>query len=209
MKINYFIKAVVVGLSVSTLVSTSYAASRSSYSSSSSRSSYSSSSSSKSYSSSSPSSYTSRPSSSISKPSYTPSKPSATTTYKPVANITSKSNPTTKTVKPVVKSTEVKQPVQKPYPVQNNSLSSYDRFKHEQHQKHKSSNDWMTWMLLAWIVSGSSNNHASNSSVETKEIVVDCKTWLKENGHKSNDIENLSNKDFAKIKAYCEKVDNK
>lgn len=35
MKINYFIKAVVVGLSVSTLVSTSYAASRSSYSSSS------------------------------------------------------------------------------------------------------------------------------------------------------------------------------
>ncbi|ETR37099.1 hypothetical protein P685_1622, partial [Acinetobacter baumannii UH9007] len=37
MKINYFIKAVVVGLSVSTLVSTSYAASRSSYSSSSSR----------------------------------------------------------------------------------------------------------------------------------------------------------------------------
>ncbi|MFX5354549.1 hypothetical protein ABTD25_17260 [Acinetobacter baumannii] len=160
MKINYFIKAVVVGLSVSTLVSTSYAASRSSYSSSSSRSSYSSSSSSKSYSSSSPSSYTSRPSSSISKPSYTPSKPSATTTYKPVANTTSKSNPTTKTVKPVVKSTEVKQAVQKPYPVQNNSLSSYDRFKHEQHQKYKSSNDWMTWMLLAWIVSGSSNSHA-------------------------------------------------
>jgi len=76
--------------------------------------------------------------------------------------------------------------------------------KRQKYSKGNSSN-FMTWVLLAWILSDSSKSNASSSTPE-KEIIVDCKQWLKENGHKSNDIEKLSDKDFLKIKSYCESV---
>lgn len=192
--------ALLIASTISILATDAYAASRSSSSSSRSMSS---------------SSSISRPSSNSH--SYTSSSSSSTksqTTYHPVAPSQSTSGkntvykPVSKTVAPTPTNSQpqVTRPKQQSTTAKQSTPSrqSYSTLKRQKYSKGKSSN-FMTWVLLAWILSDSNKSNASSSTPE-KEIIVDCKQWLKENGHKSNDIEKLSDKDFLKIKNYCESV---
>ncbi|MDN5637656.1 MAG: hypothetical protein L0G48_05845 [Staphylococcus equorum] len=67
--------------------------------------------------------------------------------------------------------------------------------------KSKESSNFLTWVLLAWILSDSNKSNATTSS--TKEVVVDCKQWLKDNINKPKD---LTNEEYQNIKKYCESV---
>ena len=184
MKFKKTLLAIVVGLNVIVLTSSAYAASRSGSSGSS-----------RSYSSSKPS-YSS--SNSSSKPSYSSSS-SSSSTYKPVSTSSLSNTP----YKPVnSQNSKTKQNVGNKPTKQNQSYSS---LKKQQVAKGKKDSNFLTWVLLAWIISDSNKSSAS-SNTTTKEVLVDCKQWLKDNGHKANDIENLSNKDFVKIKKYCDSI---
>lgn len=212
MKLKKTLLAAIIGINLVALTAQTYAASKSS---SSSRSSYSSSSRSSSYSSSSRSSsyssggsYSSSSTSSSTK-STTQTKPlstTSTTTYKPVSssNAALKNTPykleQKKSVSTAAKPTTTQPPKKTARPV------SYSSFKTQKYAQKKHQSNFLTWVLLAWILSDSNSSQAK-SSTETKEVVVDCKEWLRENGRKKADeIENLSQKDFLKIRDYCESV---
>ncbi|RCT89646.1 hypothetical protein [Acinetobacter baumannii] len=191
---------IMIAANVASMTSLAYAGSKSS-----SRSSYSSSSSkSSSYSSSSRSSYTSSPSSSsyssTSRSSYssTPSSssysktPSKTAVYTPV----SKATPS----KPLPYKQDPKKPNTAAYSGTTSKVSgqSYSAIKNS---KPKKSSNFLSWVLLAWILSDSNKSSASTST--TKEVVVDCKQWLKDNAQKPSD---LSSAEYQKIKKYCESI---
>ena len=135
---------------------------------------------------------------SSSKPSYSSSS-SSSNTYKPVSTSSLSNTP----YKPVNgQSPKTKQSVANK-PIKQNQ--SYSSLKKQQVAKGKKDSNFLTWVLLAWIISDSNKSSAS-SNTTTKEVLVDCKQWLKDNGHKANDIESLSNKDFVKIKKYCDSI---
>ncbi|MDX7882129.1 hypothetical protein [Acinetobacter nosocomialis] len=187
------ILAIMIGANIVSMASVVHAGSKSS-----SRSSYSSSSSkSSSYSSSSRSSYTSTPSSSSytssARSSYTTSTPSKTSVYTPVTKTTvPKTAPYNHEAK---KTSNVKAS-----PIGNKSTGqSYSTLKNTKYKK--GSSNFLSLVLLAWILSDSNDSKASTST--TKEVVVDCKQWLKDNPHKPND---LSNDEYQKIKKYCETI---
>ena len=166
---------IMIGANIASMTTVAYAGSKSS-----SRSSYSSSSSKS-------SSY-----SSSSRSSYSTSTPSKTAVYTPV----------TKAIAP--KPAPYKQDTKKTTTAPKNASSkkvvgqSYSAIKKS---KSKGSSNFLTWVLLAWILSDSNESSASTST--TKEVVVDCKQWLKDNVKKPSD---LSNDEYQKIKKYCESV---
>ena len=184
---------IMIGANIASMTTVAYAGSKSS-----SRSSYSSSSSkSSSYSSSSRSSYSSTPSSSSyssnSRSSYSTSTPSKTAVYTPVTKATAP--------KPAPYKQDTKKTTTAPKSsVSSNKVAgqSYSAIKKS---KSKSSSNFLTWVLLAWILSDSNKSSASTST--TKEVVVDCKQWLKDNVKKPSD---LSSDEYQKIKKYCESV---
>lgn len=148
------------------------------------------------------SSYSSSPSRSSSVS--TQVKSSSTTTYKPVSSSSALNVP-------YKQSTPVKQiPVKKPESVKTNKAvvpvktgsTSYSDLKKKRYEQKGSDSNFLSWVLLAWILSDSGKSNA-NTTV-AKEVVVDCKNWLKENGqHRAKDSK-LTDKEFKQIKEYCE-----
>lgn len=157
-------------------------------------------------SSSSRSSYSSSPSRSSSSVSSTPVKTSSTTTYKPVSSSSALNVP-------YKQSTSAKQqPVKKIEPLKSSKTvvpvkagtTSYSDLKKKRYEQKGSDSNFLSWVLLAWILSDSGKSNA-NSTV-TKEVVVDCKQWLKENGHHKAKDSKLTDKEYKQIKEYCEKA---
>ncbi|HFF8253892.1 hypothetical protein [Acinetobacter baumannii] len=204
MKLKKTLLAIVLGASAFSMSTVALSASKSGYSSSS-RSSMSSSSSrsSSSYSSSrSSSSSSSSPtkSSSSSTSASSSYKPSSSTVYRPV---TSSNSVKTAPYKQESKKSVPPIPATAAAPVKKTG-TSYSDLKKKKYEQKSSNSNFLSWVLLAWILSDSSKSTASSST--TKEIVVDCKQWLKDNEHKSKDTKQLSDKEFMQIKEYCEKV---
>lgn len=123
----------------------------------------------------------------------TSSTPSKTAVYTPVTKATAPKPAPFK--QDVPKSTNTP----KSKSVSNKPIGqSYSALKQS---KSKESSNFLTWVLLAWILSDSNKSNATTSP--TKEVVVDCKQWLKDNINKPKD---LTNEEYKNIKKYCESV---
>ena len=167
---------IMIGANIASMTTVAYAGSKSS-----SRSSYSSSSSKS-------SSY-----SSSSRSSYSASTPSKTAVYTPVTKATAP--------KPAPYKQDTKKITTTPKSSASSNKVAGQSYSAIKKSKSKSSSNFLTWVLLAWILSDSNKSSASTST--TKEVVVDCKQWLKDNVKKPSD---LSNDEYQKIKKYCESV---